>query len=61
MQLQHFIGRKKSLLHSSDLTNIYVQSDVTLLPNRETKFCPAFLRSIYLVLCTDSGFASLEA
>lgn len=61
MQRQHFIGRKKSLPSSSDLTNIYVQSDVTLLPNREMKFCPAFLSLIYLVLCMDSGFLSLQA
>lgn len=55
------MGEKKSLLASSEFTSIYVQGNVILLPNRESKFYSAILNSIHLLPCMGSGFLSVQA
>lgn len=60
-KITSFHGGEKFLLSSSEFTSIYVQSNVILLPNRESKFYSDVLNSVHLLPCMDSGFLSVEA
>lgn len=52
-------GEKRLLLANTEFTSINVQTNIIVLPNRESKFYSDVVSSI--VLCMASGILSVQA